>query len=123
MGKVAWEAPAAAVVAEGAADLTTTAAPAVATCNAATAILMIARPIRITNRPPITANRASSSRALGVLELHPNGYGFLRDPKNNYLRERTDPFVPGTMIDKFGLREGVLINGMVQQAASSRARG
>ncbi|MGW8257397.1 MAG: transcription termination factor Rho, partial [Thermoguttaceae bacterium] len=21
----------------------------------------------------------------GVLELHPNGYGFLRDPKNNYM--------------------------------------
>jgi len=53
---------------------------------------------------------------LGVLELHPNGYGFLRNPKTNFLRERSDPFVPGTMIDKFGLREGVLINGMVQQA-------
>ena len=47
----------------------------------------------------------------GILELHPNGYGFLRSPSNNYSRERTDPFVPGTMIDKFGLREGVLING------------
>jgi transcription termination factor Rho len=51
----------------------------------------------------------------GVLELHPNGYGFLRNPDNNLTRERTDPFVPGTMIDKFRLREGVLINGMVQQ--------
>jgi len=50
----------------------------------------------------------------GVLELHPNGYGFLRDPKNNYTRELTDPFVPGSMIDKFGLREGVAVNGMVQ---------
>ena len=29
-------------------------------------------------------------------------------------RERTDPFVPGTMIEKFGLREGVLISGLVQ---------
>ena len=53
---------------------------------------------------------------IGVLELHPNGYGFLRNPATNYLRERTDPFVPGTMIDKFGLREGVMINAMVQQA-------
>jgi transcription termination factor Rho len=50
----------------------------------------------------------------GVLEMHPNGYGFLRDPKSNYLRELTDPFVPGSMIDKFGLREGVMISGMVQ---------
>ncbi|HEX3727807.1 MAG TPA: transcription termination factor Rho, partial [Pirellulales bacterium] len=53
---------------------------------------------------------------LGVLELHPNGYGFLRNPKTNFLRERSDPFVPGTMIEKFRLREGVLINGLVQQA-------
>ncbi len=53
--------------------------------------------------------------ACGILELHPNGYGFLRDPKNNYQRERTDPFVPGTMIEKFALREGVLVNGLVQQ--------
>jgi len=50
----------------------------------------------------------------GVLEMHPNGYGFLRDPKSNYMREMTDPFVPGSMIDKFGLREGVHIHGMVQ---------
>src|SRR5262249_745116 len=50
----------------------------------------------------------------GVLEMPPNGYGFLRDPSTNFNRERTDPFVPGTMIEKFGLREGVLISGMVQ---------
>src|SRR5687767_11450536 len=50
----------------------------------------------------------------GVLELHPNGYGFLRNPDNNYQRERTDPFVPGTMIEKFRLREGVMLSGMVQ---------
>ena len=52
----------------------------------------------------------------GVLEMHPNGYGFLRNPNNNLSRERTDPFVPGTMIEKFRLREGVLINGMVQHS-------
>jgi len=51
----------------------------------------------------------------GILELHPNGYGFLRDPKNNYTRERTDAFVPGTMIERFRLREGVLITGLAQQ--------
>src|SRR3989304_2915646 len=50
----------------------------------------------------------------GVLELHPNGYGFLRDPTNNYMRELTDPFVPGSMIEKYGLREGIFVRGMVQ---------
>jgi transcription termination factor Rho len=52
----------------------------------------------------------------GLLEMHPNGYGFLRSPTNNYSRERTDPFVPGTMIEKYGLRQGVMITGTVQQA-------
>src|SRR5262245_43809784 len=51
----------------------------------------------------------------GVLEMHPNGYGFLRNPLTNFTRERTDPFVPGTMIEKFRLREGVLLTGMVQR--------
>ncbi len=50
----------------------------------------------------------------GVLEMHPNGYGFLRDPEANYVRQLSDPFVPGSMIDKFGLREGVALTGMVQ---------
>ncbi len=52
----------------------------------------------------------------GLLEMHPNGYGFLRSPENNYSRERTDPFVPGTMIDKFGLRAGLMITGKIQGA-------
>jgi transcription termination factor Rho len=51
----------------------------------------------------------------GVLEMHPNGYGFLRNPASNFTRERTDPFVPGTMVEKFGLREGLLLQGMVQR--------
>ena len=52
----------------------------------------------------------------GLLELHPNGYGFLRSPDNNYSRERSDPFVPGTMIEKYSLRQGVMIRGTVQPA-------
>lgn len=52
----------------------------------------------------------------GILELHPNGYGFLRSRDNNYSRERSDPFVPGTMIERFGLRQGVMVKGMVQHA-------
>lgn len=51
---------------------------------------------------------------VGLLEMHPNGYGFMRSPSNNYSRERTDPFVPGTMIEKFGLRPGLMLRGMVQ---------
>jgi len=52
----------------------------------------------------------------GILELHPNGYGFLRSATQNYTRERSDPFVPGTMIEKFGLRQGVMLKAMTQEA-------
>jgi transcription termination factor Rho len=62
------------------------------------------------------ANDAPLEEGEGILELHPNGYGFLRSPENNYSRERSDPFVPGTMIERFGLREGVHLKAMVQQA-------
>ena len=50
----------------------------------------------------------------GVLEMHPNGYGFLRSADTNYTRERTDPFVPGTMIERYKLREGVYLKALVQ---------
>jgi transcription termination factor Rho len=56
------------------------------------------------------------TEGVGLLEMHPSGYGFLRSPANNYSRERTDPFVPTTMIEKFRLRPGVMIRGMVQPA-------
>ncbi|HUP78165.1 MAG TPA: transcription termination factor Rho, partial [Pirellula sp.] len=56
----------------------------------------------------------------GMLEMHPNGYGFLRSPANNYSRERTDPFVPGTMIEKFRLRQGLKILAIMQQTRRSQ---
>ncbi|MEM7456023.1 MAG: transcription termination factor Rho [Planctomycetota bacterium] len=68
------------------------------------------------NREPEILDETELTEGMGLLELHPNGYGFLRSPGNNYSRERTDPFVPGTMIEKFGLRPGVIITGKVQPA-------
>ncbi|MBP89357.1 MAG: transcription termination factor Rho [Planctomycetaceae bacterium] len=65
---------------------------------------------------PVEDGDIPSEPGRGLLELHPNGYGFLRSPSNNYSRERSDPFVPGTMLEKFGLRQGVLITGVVQHA-------
>ena len=66
--------------------------------------------------PADVASDAPLEECEGILEMHPNGYGFLRSRDNNYSRERSDPFVPGTMIDKFGLRQGVYIHAMMQQA-------
>lgn len=49
----------------------------------------------------------------GVLELHPKGYGFLRDPKKNYAAEDSNPFVSSSVVEKYRLREGVLVKGEV----------
>jgi len=49
----------------------------------------------------------------GVLELHPKGYGFLRDPKNNYASEKSDTFVSSSLVERHRLREGVLIKGEI----------
>ncbi len=66
--------------------------------------------------PADFASDAPLEECDGILELHPNGYGFLRSKDNNYSRERSDPFVPGTMIERFGLRQGLHLHAMMQQA-------
>jgi len=71
--------------------------------------------VAVVDREPIEEGDAQLEEGGGLLEMHPNGYGFLRSPENNYSRERTDPFVPGTMIEKYRLRQGVMVRGMVQQ--------
>ncbi|MBM3999885.1 MAG: transcription termination factor Rho [Planctomycetes bacterium] len=68
------------------------------------------------DREPMDPSDAPIEAGYGLLELHPNGYGFLRSPANGYSRERMDPFVPGTMIERYGLRQGVMIRGFVQHA-------
>jgi transcription termination factor Rho len=57
----------------------------------------------------------------GVLELHPKGYGFLRDAKKNYCSQETDPFVSSSLIEKAALREGVTVRGAV--GSGSRNQG
>ena len=49
----------------------------------------------------------------GVLELHPKGYGFLRNAEKGYVAQESDPFVPSSLVEKYRLREGVLIRGDV----------
>jgi transcription termination factor Rho len=48
---------------------------------------------------------------IGVLELHPKGYGFLRDAKAGYISQESDAFVSSSLIEKYRLREGVIVTG------------
>jgi transcription termination factor Rho len=52
----------------------------------------------------------------GVLELHPKGYGFLRNAARNYTAQQADPYVPTPLIQKLGLREGLLLTGPIEPA-------
>jgi transcription termination factor Rho len=55
-----------------------------------------------------------SREVTGVLELHPKGYGFLRDHQRNYARNSNDPYVSAEMINRLRLREGVLVKGKAE---------
>ena len=57
------------------------------------------------SRPPVPS---------GVLELHPRGHGFLRNPAKNFAQSPNDPYVPGQFIDKFRLANGVLLAGPIE---------
>jgi transcription termination factor Rho len=50
----------------------------------------------------------------GVLELHPRGFGFLRDGERSYLARQADPHVPAPLIQKMGLQEGLLLRGPLE---------
>ena len=50
----------------------------------------------------------------GVLELHPKGYGFLRNPARHYAAQPGDPYVPEPLVRRFALREGLLVAGPLE---------
>jgi transcription termination factor Rho len=52
----------------------------------------------------------------GILELHPKGFGFLRNPTRHYAAQPADPYVPAPLVQKFRLREGLLIAGPAEAA-------
>jgi transcription termination factor Rho len=47
----------------------------------------------------------------GILEVMPEGYGFLRDPKKNFNIIPNDAYVSPQLIRQHNLREGLLITG------------
>jgi transcription termination factor Rho len=52
--------------------------------------------------------------AEGVLEIMPDGYGFLRAPESNYLPGPDDIYVSPSQIRRFGLRTGDTVSGQVR---------
>jgi len=52
--------------------------------------------------------------AEGVLEVLPEGFGFLRAPEHNYLAGPDDVYVSPSQIRKFNLRSGDTLSGMIR---------
>jgi len=51
----------------------------------------------------------------GILEIMPDGYGFLRSIDGNFANSSNDTYVSSTQIKKFALRNGDVITGQVRQ--------
>ena len=51
----------------------------------------------------------------GVIEILPDGFGFLRAPESNYLPGPDDIYVSPSQVRKFGLRTGDTVEGQIRQ--------
>ena len=51
----------------------------------------------------------------GVIEILPDGFGFLRSPESNYLPGPDDIYVSPSQVRKFGLRTGDTVEGQIRQ--------
>ena len=55
----------------------------------------------------------------GVLEVLPDGYGFLRNTSYNYLSSPDDIYVSPSQIRRFGLRTGNIVSGQIRPPKDS----
>ena len=55
----------------------------------------------------------------GVLEVLPDGFGFLRSPNYHYLSSPDDVYVSPSQIRRFGLRSGNIVSGQIRPPKDS----
>ncbi|MCI1960157.1 MAG: transcription termination factor Rho [Clostridia bacterium] len=61
-----------------------------------------------------TEKKYENEERQGVLEVHPDGYGFLR--AENFLPGSGDIYISQTQIRRFNLKTGDLVNGYIRQS-------
>ena len=59
--------------------------------------------------------RSGTVITTGVLEILPDGYGFLRSPRSNYLQCPEDVYVSPSQVRRFGLRTGDVLEGPIRE--------
>lgn len=67
----------------------------------------------------VQAKQNGSVYGGGVLEILPDGFGFLRSEENNYLSGAEDIYVSPSQIKRFGLRKGDKIEGLIRPPKES----
>lgn len=60
------------------------------------------------------AERGTEIAGRGVVEVLPDGFGFLRSPESNYLPGPDDIYVSPLQIKRFGLRTGDTVDGPIR---------
>ena len=55
----------------------------------------------------------------GILEVLPDGFGFLRSPNHDYLPGPDDIYISPSQIKKFGLKTGDLVSGQIRPPKES----
>jgi transcription termination factor Rho len=53
----------------------------------------------------------------GIIEISGKGFGFLRDPKRNFVQTPQDIFVTPEIVRRFGLRDGMWIYGETRRGS------
>ena len=68
---------------------------------------LLYRLLRQSEPPP----EVKTSFVEGLLELLPDGYGFLRRPENGYVAAASDPYVPPGLVRRLSLKTGHWVSG------------
>ncbi len=74
-------------------------------------------------RPAPPPEPVTTRLAEGLLEILPDGYGFLRSPENGYLATPSDVYVPPGLIRRVGLLPGHWICGTAQSPRAGERYG
>jgi len=72
------------------------------------------RPVHVKREPAFNVEFDGAISGEGVLEMMPDGYGFLRSSDYNYLSSPDDVYVSPSQIKLFGLKTGDTVNGYVR---------
>ena len=81
-------------------------------------VLVVPAPVRSQEAPPaVEASRYDPVFGEGLIEVSGKGFGFLRDPKRNYVQSPQDIFVTPEVVRKHALRDGLWVKGEVRRGS------